>query len=204
MGEKRYFQKTHQSTGDPAAVQIWRCIRELRVFRQQDVVDRGVATGKWISLHVNAWMEAGYLWREPVRQGRYWLVRDTGPLAPTVEVSTGRVFDPNRNEAMPPVTRVWPGPPQASCSVQGKLWRSMRILSQFCRGDLQEATELKAEPCDRYLKALLRAGYFRLMGENAMGYPVYLLTRDTGPMPPTVHNGWKLVWDHNDELVYEM
>ena len=86
-----------------------------------------------------------------------------------------------------------------------KMWRSMRILRRFTAAEIEATAEAGTSNVQRYVKALLRAGFLRIARPKREGvkggHPVYQLARDSGPKPPRVRVDGS-VYDANTDEVY--
>ena len=69
-----------------------------------------------------------------------------------------------------------------------RMWRAMRMLRQFTIADLVATAEASHANATRFVWALTRAGYLRIVTPKRSGRKggaaVYLLARDTGPYAP--------------------
>jgi hypothetical protein len=87
--------------------------------------------------------------------------------------------------------------------VRENLWRSMRILRSFTRGQLAAVVEREPGSVSRYVTALHRAGYLRRTQiiEAGRRGASWRLVRDTGPVAPVLRrNG--TVYDPNNDTLY--
>jgi hypothetical protein len=91
-------------------------------------------------------------------------------------------------------------------NLRARAWQSMRILRRFSRPQVQTTVAgLSQTNADKYIRALLRAGYLRVAQEHVSGRPgsylIFQLVRDTGPLCPVC---WKngQVYDQNNKQTY--
>ena len=86
-----------------------------------------------------------------------------------------------------------------------RVWRSMRILRRFIVPDLIATAEAGESNVQRFVKALLLAGYLRVSKPKREGskggHPIYQLVRDSGPNPPRVRVDGT-VFDPNTDTTY--
>lgn len=125
---------------------------------------------------VRAWVAQGLV----ARSGTWTKLRFTVLAAPA-PVATGRVQTPERN-----------------------MWTAMRKAQSFSARDLAlhastDAVEVTEAEAARYLRALLPAGYLRVLRKAAPPHrdAVYRLIRDTGPEAPRERRIVAL-WDPNE------
>lgn len=88
---------------------------------------------------------------------------------------------------------------------RGKLWRAMRMLSNFTSRELLAVCELESKKLgsvQAYLSALNRVGYLR-MTRTGMARS-YRLIRNTGPLPPLFMRDHTVFFDQNtnEEIPY--
>lgn len=69
-------------------------------------------------------------------------------------------------------------------AMRERIWRSMRILRTFTRGDLMAVSQSSRGVTWRFLQALVKHGYLRPMRAGREHKMVYTLILDTGPVPP--------------------
>lgn len=73
---------------------------------------------------------------------------------------------------------------------RARLWQAMRMLRSFTQGDLVATAEASANHVCKYLSALVRAEYLRVVQPRrsgvAGGEAHYRLLRDTGPLAPRI------------------
>jgi len=73
-----------------------------------------------------------------------------------------------------------------------KLWQSMRImLAGFTAAELATVSEVGLTNAEKYVRALCKAGFLRLVGKHTPGQAGsadrYSLARNTGPLSPIKH-----------------
>jgi hypothetical protein len=81
--------------------------------------------------------------------------------------------------------------PMTSKDARYRIWRSVRMTRRFTLADLAAMSDASLANVRKYLAALLRAGYVRIVKEAVPAYRVagraiYSLANDTGPFPPRV------------------
>lgn len=173
---------------------MWAAIRSLRKFTCMQIQEH--AGQPWLSMDsIQEYVTALALNAHIKPLGR---VGKPGGSAITSEQRHELVRDaidaPRFNKAGQPVTQ---GLPQLS------MWRAMKALKEFDASDVQRAASLgdkcrvTIQTAKSYLKALKRAGYFRVIAEAKPGAPErYRLVRDTGAHAPAITRR-KAVFDRN-------
>ncbi len=94
-------------------------------------------------------------------------------------------------------------------TIQGNLWRTMRMMKQFSPVDLAihsttDEVDVTDQAAKEYCRMLLRAGYLRVVEKAIPGRrdPLYRLINNTGPKPP-VEKRIRAVYDSNrDEFTH--
>jgi len=183
---------------------IWEAIRERPRGQYWTVCDiwylTGVPDRGTVADYVRRLMLAGYIERaglaredgQPSQARRlYTLIRDAGPEAPRLR-RDGSEVPPTAQEAM---------------------WRTLRMIGRdgVTADDLvvmasTEAVAIKRASAARYLQALARAGYLRVLEEGRPGHKPgtgktarYALRvgMNTGPAAPMIARVSHAVWDPN-------
>lgn len=87
-----------------------------------------------------------------------------------------------------------------------RVWQSMRIMRQFSRSDLVATAEAGVTGVERYVRALLGAGYVRLVQARVSGRPGsrdrFALVRDSGPLAPIARRDGSGVFDPNTQQAW--
>lgn len=93
-------------------------------------------------------------------------------------------------------------------SPEGAIWRSMRILREFCPSDIEASlfgadTGIELKKIQTYCSLLVRAGYLRVLRKAGKVRPArYRLVRDTGPLPPQEKRLPVVVDGNQDRIVF--
>jgi len=91
--------------------------------------------------------------------------------------------------------------PLTASQSRTRMWQSMRVLRRFSSADLQATAEVSVSHSQKYILALLRGGYLRMLQARQSGvvggHAVYHIIRDTGPYAPRI--GKKCIRDPNVE-----
>lgn len=72
-----------------------------------------------------------------------------------------------------------------------RMWTAMRIGRRFTAQDVAAAAEAPLRSTRKYINALIRVGYVRMVKATtgSVGdYSIYQLLKDTGPLAPRIHN----------------
>lgn len=80
-------------------------------------------------------------------------------------------------------------------SARNQAWASMRVMRRFNAPDIQTTAGLARSNARKYIAALVRHGYLRLLSKTrfeAGSYNTYLLVRDTGPKAPILRSDGSL------------
>lgn len=89
-----------------------------------------------------------------------------------------------------------------------RVWQSMRIMRRFTIGDLMTTSEAGKTAVEKYVAALRKAGYLRLVHNRVNGRAgsrdVFALARDTGPLAPIRRKDNTGVFDPNTDLVWNL
>ena len=184
---------------------IWSQLQDLRGAHPRELARETGLHEQKIGFYLGFLERAGYVWLEPgKRLRRFWLVRETGQLAPVRLRGGQAVKDLNTGETypVPECINRWPDCPAARDSLEQKSWLAMRMLRTFTVSELATVTELKARPLKRRVKQLLSFRYLRQV-EHSGGEPGYLLPqyRNTGPKAPVIHPGLNSLYDFNSKEV---
>ena len=72
-----------------------------------------------------------------------------------------------------------------------RIWRSIRMTRRFSISDLVATADASRANVHKYLRALLNAGYVRIVrpaipAHRVDGYAIYQLVDDSGPTPPRI------------------
>jgi hypothetical protein len=86
-------------------------------------------------------------------------------------------------------------------------WQSMRVMRRFTQAELLTvAPAVTPSLLKRYVRSLTDAGFLRIVQARVNGRPgssnVYMLVRDTGPVPPLRHTDGKGMHDGNTGITY--
>ena len=83
----------------------------------------------------------------------------------------------------------------------------MRILMTFNTAQIEATALIERSNLHRYVTALRRAGYLRVLAERRSGSPgsftTYQLVRNTGPRAPILWSNKKKVFDQNTNGVFD-
>jgi len=86
-------------------------------------------------------------------------------------------------------------------SPRQRAWQSMRIISRWTMEDMESTAEIKRANLDKYVGALIKAGYVHCITPRKSGvkggYAWYQLVKNTGPRCPLVKNYYSVVLDQN-------
>jgi hypothetical protein len=74
--------------------------------------------------------------------------------------------------------------PQREAAMRDRIWRSMRIMRRFTRGDLMATANASSSVTWRYLNALAKNGYVKAARVGPSHKMAYTLIADTGPLAP--------------------
>ncbi len=87
-----------------------------------------------------------------------------------------------------------------------RVWTSMRVMRRFTSADLQTTAEAGETAVQKFCRALLQAGYLVIAKPRVSGRPgsrdLYVLVRDTGPLPPIRREDGSGVYDQNTGQVH--
>lgn len=87
-----------------------------------------------------------------------------------------------------------------SVNARYRAWQSMRILRRFTLPDLVATAEINNNNAQKYVDALSKGGYLRLVKPRASGvkggHAVWQLVKNTGPNPPRIWSNGR-IWDPN-------
>jgi len=86
-------------------------------------------------------------------------------------------------------------------SPRQRAWQAMRILPRWTLGDMEATAEIKRSNLDKYVGALIAAGYVRCIQQRKRGvkggYAWYQLVKNTGPRCPLIKNYYAVLCDRN-------
>lgn len=88
---------------------------------------------------------------------------------------------------------------------RSRAWTTMQILRCFRLADLEMCTGISADNAKKYVQALLRTEYLRIVHTRLNGSNdsnVYCLVRDSGPLAPIVRRDCT-VFDPNNNQVFK-
>lgn len=89
-----------------------------------------------------------------------------------------------------------------------RVWQSMRVMRRFTTADLQTTAEAGETAVLKFTRALHQAGFLRLDKPIVSGRPgsrnVWLLVRDSGPLPPIRREDGSGVYDPNTGIAWGM
>ncbi|MEI2740927.1 MAG: hypothetical protein V9G63_10045 [Candidatus Competibacter sp.] len=87
-----------------------------------------------------------------------------------------------------------------------RIWNTVRVFKQVSIEQAQATAEVSASNAQKYLRALLRAGYLQIarpkQSGKTGGHAIYRLARNTGPRAPIVRTGGDGVYDPNQDVFY--
>ncbi len=87
---------------------------------------------------------------------------------------------------------------------RGKLWTAARILLRFTANDLVAVAEYEnRNSALAWLNQMRNAGYF-INSRNGNDEAVWTMTRNSGPLCPSVLKNRTVVWDHNTRREYRI
>ena len=204
-GQGSHFRLSGQSS----RTQLWKELRSMSPVKVSHLYEAVNITDKPVSLYLGLLERSGYVWRSPGKNRACYLIKNTGPLAPTVCRNNNdryQLSDDNTGEIVevPDTIDKWPAEPDEPHSQTHKIWLSMRILKVFTVGELVAITgtdegtvaDRIAELCEyRYLRSEYQAQYD---GKINFILPPY---RDTGPRAPVVNHKMHLLYDYNTREV---
>lgn len=166
---------------------IWAHIGELEQFTVHGAAEVTGYSEDTVADAVRAWVKSGAVLR--LKRGKTSGAKG-GPGTPAIYAVAERVA----------LAKTKP-------TVEGNLWRSMRILKLFNPIDLAvhsstSEVSVSEEAAARYCGVLLRTGYLRVVEKAVPGYrPAwYRLAQDTGPKPP-VPRRMVMVHDPNTDEI---
>lgn len=89
-----------------------------------------------------------------------------------------------------------------------RVWQSMRVMRRFTTANLQATAEAGESAVRKYLMALRKAGYVRLVQQRSSGRPgshdVWALVRDSGPVAPIRRADGSGVFDYNANVLWNL
>ena len=98
-GLKEYLAENPVSGQNPCAIaRMWQAMRCLKTFTVGDLVAVSNASRSHGLQFVKALFKVGYLKLIDEESAQYFLVRDTGPKAPTIRRSRAEIIDNNLNQ----------------------------------------------------------------------------------------------------------
>ena len=188
--------------------QVWQVLRAEGSGHQRELARVTGLHETKVQFYLSFLERAGYLWLEPGRRARrYWLINDTGEVAPKRLRGGHGVLDGNSGETydVKEFIQRWPGEPAAADSMEQKSWLAMRMLRTFTVSELVMVTELDASKVERRVKALLTFHYLRST-EPSGGEAGYLLPqyRNTGPKAPAISQTLGKLYDYNSKDVIHL
>ena len=87
-----------------------------------------------------------------------------------------------------------------------RVWQSMRVMRRFTTADLQTTAEAGETAVLKFTRALHLTGYLRLdrpvVSGRAGSRNVWVLRRDSGPLPPIRREDGSGVFDPNTRIVW--
>jgi hypothetical protein len=96
---EKFLKENPTSSQNPCAIaRMWQTMRCMKKFTVGDLVAVADASRSHGLKMVKALFKAGYLRR--VGEEQYYLVRDTGPKAPTIKRARSGIIDNNLNQAV--------------------------------------------------------------------------------------------------------
>lgn len=89
-----------------------------------------------------------------------------------------------------------------------RVWQSMRVMRRFTTANLQATAEAGESAVRKYLAALRRAGFVRLVQARVSGRPgsrdVWALVRDSGPAAPIRRADGSGVYCPNTQVLWNL
>ncbi|KEQ19197.1 hypothetical protein [Endozoicomonas numazuensis] len=184
---------------------VWQLLRTLKGATSRALsMKTGLRECK-VRYYLSFLERAGYLWREPKgSKARFWLIHNTGPVAPYRLHGGHAVSDLNTKQVyeVPVDIRRWPGPPAEAGSEAFKIWQGMRMLRNFTVSELKGVTEVDKAVIQMQVSQLHQFNYLR-RSQDSLGEPSYLLPqyRNTGEKPPAVNMQLGRLYDYKTKEI---